>query len=66
MRIARKDVESGEGLGRHQWVVERTIAWLYGYRRIAVRYERKPTPYCAFLVLAMALTCFKRLTKATT
>jgi hypothetical protein len=27
-RIARKGIESGERLGRHQWVVERTLAWL--------------------------------------
>ena len=27
-RIARKGKESSERLGRHRWVVERTLAWL--------------------------------------
>jgi IS5 family transposase len=27
-RIARRGVESSERLGRHRWVVERTLAWL--------------------------------------
>ena len=40
-RIARKGIESSERLGRHRWVVERTVAWLTGYRRLATRYERR-------------------------
>ena len=40
-RIARKGKESSERLGRHRWVVERTLAWLARYRRLAVRYERR-------------------------
>ncbi|GIG63651.1 hypothetical protein Lfu02_80230 [Longispora fulva] len=39
-RIARKDIESSERLGRQRWKIERTIAWLFGYRRLTVRYER--------------------------
>jgi IS5 family transposase len=35
-RIARRGVESSERLGRHRWVVERTLAWLSGYRRLTV------------------------------
>jgi len=31
-RIARKKVESSEKLGRHRWVVERTLAWVAKYR----------------------------------
>jgi IS5 family transposase len=30
-RIARKGKESGQRLGRHRWVVERTLAWLAYY-----------------------------------
>ncbi|MFI0714066.1 hypothetical protein ACH4SK_26085 [Streptomyces inhibens] len=30
-----------ERLGRHRWKIERSIAWLFGYRRLTVRYERK-------------------------
>jgi transposase len=40
-RIARRGVESGEKLGRHRWVVERTLAWLSRCRRLCVRYERR-------------------------
>ena len=39
-RIARKGVESSTKLGRHRWVVERTLAWLSKYRRLTIRYER--------------------------
>src|SRR4051794_27017507 len=36
-RIARRGVESSERLGRHRWVVERTLAWLNHYRRLTIR-----------------------------
>ena len=65
-RIARKGVESSDKLGRHRWVIERTMAWLFGYRRLAIRYERNANNFCAFLTLGAALTCFKRLIKLTT
>jgi transposase len=65
-RIARKGIESTTKLGRHRWVIERTIAWLTGYRRLTVRYERKVTHFCAFLTLGATLTCFKKLTRSTT
>jgi transposase len=62
-RIARKGIESSEHLGRHRWVIERSIAWLFGYRRLTIRYERHGYLFCAFLTLAAALTCYKKLTK---
>jgi len=65
-RIARRGIESTERLGRHRWKIERSIAWLTGYRRLSPRYERNPSHYCAFLTLAAALTCYKHLTKLTT
>jgi hypothetical protein len=33
-RIARRGIESSEKLGRHQWMVERTLAWLSRCRRL--------------------------------
>ncbi|MFF0678239.1 transposase [Streptomyces tendae] len=36
-RIARPGVESSERLGRHRWKIERSISWLFGYRRLTVR-----------------------------
>jgi transposase len=62
-RIARKGVEASEKLGRHRWVIERSIAWLFGYRRLTVRYERHAHLFCAFLTLAAILTCYKKLAK---
>ena len=44
-------------------MIERTIAWLFGYRRLNTRYERKANHFSAFLTLAATLTCYKKLTK---
>lgn len=63
VRIARKGIETSKKLGRHRWVIERTISWLFGYRRLTTRYERKANHFCAFLTLAATLTCYKKLTK---
>ena len=59
-RIARWGVESSEKLGRHRWVVERTLAWLARFRRLTVRYERRVDTHLAFTTLACALTCWNR------
>ena len=60
-RIARRGVESGEKLGRHRWVVERTLAWLARYRRLSVRYERRSDIHEAFLHLGCLLICLNHL-----
>lgn len=65
-RIARRGIESGERLGRHRWKIERSIAWLFGYRRLTVRYERKGSHFLAFLGLTAALICYKKLAKIAT
>jgi hypothetical protein len=39
-----------------------TAAWLTGYRRLTIRYERHAHLFAAFLSLAAAITCFKKLT----
>lgn len=56
-RIARKGVESTAKLGRHRWVVERTLAWTARYRRLTIRYERLVAVHRAFLYLGCALIC---------
>ncbi|KAA8954406.1 MAG: IS5 family transposase [Mycobacterium sp.] len=60
-RIARRGVENPARLGRHRWKIERTIAWLTGYRRLTIRYERQAEHFLAFLQLAAAITCYKQL-----
>ncbi len=62
-RIARRGIDSSERLGRHGWILERTLSWLSCYRRLWVRYERKADIHEAFLELACALICFNRLQK---
>lgn len=64
-RIARPGVESSQRLGRHRWKIERSFSWLFGYRRLTVRYERKGSHFLAFLGLAPALVCYKKLAKLT-
>ena len=58
-RIARRCVDSSEQLGRHRWVVERTLAWLLGCRRLGVRYERRADLLRGLLHLAWALICLR-------
>lgn len=55
VRIARRGKESSKRLGRHRWVVERTLAWLSQMRRLRVRYERRADLHEAFLQLGCAL-----------
>ena len=61
VRTARKGVESKEHLGRHRWVVERTLAWLNRFRRLTIRYERDDQIHQAFLTLGCALICWNSL-----
>ncbi|MFJ3940233.1 transposase [Streptomyces parvus] len=65
-RIARPGIESSERLGRHRWKIKRSIAGVFGYRRLTVRYERKGPRFLAFLCLAVAQTCYKKPAKLTT
>ena len=60
-RIARRGIESKEKLGRHRWVVERTLAWLGRFRRLTIRYERRADIHEAFLQLGCALICLNYL-----
>jgi hypothetical protein len=48
------------------WKIERTIAWIIGYRCLTIRYERHSRLFAAFLTLAAALTCYKKLAQLTT
>jgi transposase len=63
VRIARKGIDSSERLGRHRWVIERTLAWLNRFRRLTVRYERRADIHHAFLPLGCCLICFNTLQK---
>jgi hypothetical protein len=60
-RIARKGIESTQRLGRFRWVAERTIAWIFQFRRLAMRWERRDDLHQALLDLGCALICFRML-----
>jgi transposase len=60
-RIARRGVESSERLGRHRWTIERTGAWLGGWRRLRIRYERSSECFYALAMVACSVICFNTL-----
>jgi transposase len=52
---------AGPPLGRHRRKVERSLAWVLANRRLTVRYERHADLLTAFLHLACALICARKL-----
>ncbi len=50
-------VEAGRRARR--WVVERSHSWLNRFRRLLVRWDKKPENYLAFLHFACALIAFR-------
>jgi transposase len=59
--VARRGAAHGSGLGTIRWVVERTNSWLHQFRRLRIRWERRADIHEAFLSLACALICYRRL-----
>ena len=57
--IAKRGTAHGSGLGKVRWVVERTIGWLKGLRRMRVRYDRLKVIQEAWNTLAAAVICFR-------
>jgi transposase len=55
--MARRATEHGSGLGKLRWVVERTFAWLHQFRRLRLRWERRPELRAALMHLACAFIC---------
>jgi transposase len=58
-RIAKRNTPHGSGLGKVRWVVERTVSWLKGLRRMRVRYDRLGVIRDAFTTLAACVICFR-------
>ncbi|MER6421112.1 IS5 family transposase [Streptomyces sp. NPDC001137] len=57
--IAERGQPHGSGLGIFRYVVERTIAWLHGFRRLRIRWERRDDIHEAFLGLATCLITYR-------
>jgi transposase len=47
------------GQRARRWVVERSQSWMNRFRRIPVRWEKKPEHYLAFLHFACGLIAFR-------
>jgi transposase len=47
------------GLGKFRWFIERTLSWLHQFRRLRIRWDRKPEIHQAFLSLAAAVICYR-------
>ena len=63
--IARRSTEHGSGLGVHRWVVEQSIALLHWFRRLRIRWDIRDDIHEAFLSLACAIICWRRLANLT-
>ncbi|UGQ12039.1 IS5 family transposase [Yinghuangia sp. ASG 101] len=59
--IARRGTPHGSGLGVHRWVVERSFAWLHGFRRLRIRWERRTDIHEALLKLGCCLITYRQL-----
>ncbi len=59
--IAKRRTPHGSGLGKVRWVVERTISWLKGLRRLRIRYDRLAVMQDAWTTLAACVICFRLL-----
>lgn len=55
--IRKRNQAHGSHLGRVRWVVERTISWIKGLRRMRVRYDRSQLSIDAWTSISAAAIC---------
>jgi len=53
------ELKAEAGKRARRWVVERSHSWMNRFRRILVRWDKKPENYLAFLHFACALIAFR-------
>ena len=58
--IAKRNTDHGSGLGKYRWVVEAAFDWLFNFRRLRVRYEKRDDIHEAFLIIGCILICWNR------
>ena len=56
-----KLIKKRAGFKARRWVVERTHSWMNRFRRILIRWEKKPENYLAFLHLVCAIITWRAL-----
>ncbi len=54
-----KEVKAEAGKRARRWVVERSHSWMNRFRRILVRWDKKPENYLAFLHFACGLIALR-------
>lgn len=54
-----KSIKKRAGHKARRWVVERSHSWMNRFRRILIRWEKRPDTYVAMLHLACALITWK-------
>jgi putative transposase len=54
-----RELAQEAGKRARRWVVERTHSWMNRFRRILIRWEKKPKNYLGFLHFACALIAFR-------
>jgi transposase len=59
--VARRGIEDKTKLGRHRWVVERTVSWLLRFKRLGMRYDRTQLTLRSLLTLGCVLINVRRL-----
>jgi transposase len=57
-QIARRRTPHGSGLGRHRWVVERTISWFHRPRKLRLRTDWRGDIHKALMSLGCSLICW--------
>ena len=55
--IRKKGSRHGSHRGKVRWVVERTISWFKGFRRMRVRYDRKAEAVRGWASIAVIAIC---------
>ncbi len=58
-REEAKAIKTEAGFKARRWVVERAHSWMNRFRRLLVRWDKKPENYLAFLHFACGLIAFR-------
>ena len=59
--IARRNTPHGSGLGVFRWYVEQSLSLMHQFKRLRVRDDRDDQVHEAFMTLACAIMCWRRL-----
>ena len=58
--LTKRNTELGSGLGKFRYVVEACFDWLFNWRRLRVRYEKRDDIHDAFLAIGCCMICWNR------